>query len=247
MNTNRAVALRPEEKLELATPDSIMDAAIKAKDPQGVWDYVRDLRGVMQVAGFNLARVVYRIASEWESEEEVADGRRGKRTKRIGLREQWNIDDDWQNVVQSKMGITPDYAKKLGRMYDTLFGAQGYVPEQHREQLQGRPVETLLAIAPAAGDLTQGQWSKVVKAPSTQAVKEIIGGIREKAGANRTSSNTAITYTQDRSGVLSARRGKVKVDLYDQLPVQKGENEEVRALRDAALARMTRALHIIEK
>lgn len=233
---DRAIALQSAEVKELARPVAVVQEAAKSGDPSQVWEYGRALKRVGQVAGINLAQLLFHLDKDWE------DRPNGDQPE-PGLATRWGIDDDLINVVQEQLGVTGGTFNKYTRAWRRLYGAgegEGAVPAGLRLEVMSKPWEHQLLLSAASVEMTPAQWRKATKANSREGVREIVKEVR---GA-RTSSSKAIKSWIKPDGTWYARQGQGKPVIIGILRNSKHDLED--PVRSAMFARIVNGLGVQE-
>jgi len=153
---------------DLTEVDTILDRAITAGDPLIASEYGNQLSNSMTLKGVALAKLF------------------------LGMRDSWplfrssGIDEDFADFVDAHMFVTGRTADKYADMYKAIF-VNKEVPLVIREQLQYKPIKTLLLLTAAVreGSLTEEQLADVIILDHNR-VRDVVREARGEATNSRT-------------------------------------------------------------
>ena len=215
-----AVMLTPGDKKIFDMVDEIVEQSVVQGDIQPAMSLGKSLRRSIQANGLALAKLLYRVKETWEI---LGD------------------DNDLYEVIYAEMGVASETAHKYTNMWGAIF-ANPEIPDEIKEQLQGKPIKALLLLTAAAreGDIDKETWEKVSDAATSSEMRNIVRDLR----GDRTSSGAAITLELNMtSGMLYARKGEMS-EVVGVLNVDlRGESDMI----EAAIARIVKNCSIMEK
>jgi hypothetical protein len=147
--------LTAEEATTLERPVEVVKAALLSGDIQQVFEYGRSLARSGAIQGVAKARLIHEIVKNWSA-----------------FSDKGMVQDDFENVVQAELNLSPDKAKKYARAWERLIENR-LIPDKFVANWMAKPIEHWLLIAPAAADgLTPAsrkrsrRWSRPSAAPA---------------------------------------------------------------------------------
>lgn len=211
---------------QLVDVDRILVRSLTAGDPLIATAYGVELKRSMAMKGLALAKLLYGIRLNWDMY--MASG----------------IDDEYENFVEAQMGVSAQTARKYADMWGSIFAAD-YVPEEVKQQLQSKPINTLMMIAPAVeeGSLDEEDLQTVLVADDSK-IRELV---REARGRKTSSASAIVLSIQIRNG--KHPRGTV-------LATQNGVTQSIGKLNldfdpsdfaHRAVARIVNSSHMLER
>jgi hypothetical protein len=184
--------------------DEIVVSALEKKDPTVATQYGRFLMDGVRMSGVALAKLLYRVRSEWD------------------LFQDAGVDDDFYSVVESEMGVDVDTARKYANAWGAIF-VDSHLSDDVKKRLLGKPMRILLLLPALAGE-DNVDWEEVINAHDKNEVRRIV---REKRG-EATSSKTALIIRLDlRTGQLTAVRGDGIREPFGMFAMDKAKTNEV--------------------
>jgi hypothetical protein len=161
----------PVSSRDLAEVDTILDRAIASGNPLIATEYGNQLSKAMAMKGVALAKLFSGMSDNWS------------------LFRSAGIQEDFKDFVDAHMFIKGRTATKYADMYKSVFENEK-VSQSVRDQLQGKPMTTLLLLTAAVreGSLDEDDLEKVVILDHS-GVHDLVRDARGEA----TNSHTAIT------------------------------------------------------
>ena len=158
--------------------------SVTAGDPSSAFRLGRTLRKGMQVQGLALVSLLYQMNKSW------------------ALFEAAGIEDKFEDVVNTELGLAPSTTRKYIMMWEAIFDNPEVDPEI-KKGLMSKPLKSLLMLTASAKEGSIN-WRAAVDATDPVELREVIQDARGMA----TSAGTRLILTLDiRDGSLAARRG----------------------------------------
>lgn len=210
---------------ELQRAETVVNSALATGKLDELFAYGDLLNSVEGVAGVAKMRLMYLMEAKWPEFQ----------AKKL-------VEDDWQNVAQAHMKITPANAKKYARAWGKLYEGR-LIPDTLRGVWLSKPVEHWLRITPAAvTGLSKAQWQKATTARYGREIADIAKTVR----GSKTSSKTRLTIQLRRkTGELRAWRGSGKAVTIGTLKTD-AESMKNPTISDA-VARILSGVGIVEE
>ena len=215
-----AVMLTPGDKKIFDIVDEIVEQSVVQGDIQPAMSLGKSLRRSIQANGLALAKLLYRVKEAWEV---LGD------------------ENDLYETVYAEMGVAASTVHKYINMWDAIF-ANSQIPDEVKEQLQGKPIKALLLLTAAAreGEIDEETWERVSDAATSSEVRSIVRDIR----GERTSSKQAIVIELNmNSGMLFARKG----DMSEVIGVLNVGLRDESDIVEAAITRIVTSANIMER
>ena len=155
---------------DLAEVDTILNRAITAGDPLIATEYGNQLSKSIALRGIALAKLFFGMRDSW------------------ALFRVAGIDEDFPDFVDAHMHVKGKTAVKYADMYEAVFESET-VPPIVKEQLQTKPIKTLLLLTAAVreGSLNEDQLTDVIVLDHN-GVRDVV----KQARGDATSSRSAV-------------------------------------------------------
>jgi hypothetical protein len=159
----------PIEKAQkdiLSRVDTVIDNAVKEKNPDIAAKAMKGLLGVSQMSGLAFSKFVYVMSFQWPN-----FGRRGT----------------YETWAEDEFGRGKTTIKRNFRVWEMLVS--GDVPKEYAEKLKFTPVRCLIPIAnmwSQGYEVESNQWMKLANAPDPTTINKIIReikGVEPKKGS----------------------------------------------------------------
>lgn len=170
----------------LASVDRVIDQSVAKGDPRLALTFIGDLRRSGHVTGLAMAKCLYELKDRWDT---------------FPVDE----DDDFVDVASAETGLGVQTIRKYVGLWEAIF-VNPQVEQKVKEALVGKPISSLVLLAPAAreGQLEDEDWEDAARAPDVQAVREIV----QRKRGTQTSASSTMVIMLERDGTLKARKGK---------------------------------------
>jgi hypothetical protein len=215
-----AIQLRAGDREVMSMVDQVVDAAVAQGNLTLVTTYGMALRRQMQTSGLALAKLLYRVKESW------------------GLFQAAGLDDEFIDVIYAEMGVAPGTTTKYVALWEALF-ANPNIPIEVKENLEGKPMRSLILLTASARD-EDFDWTRVVDAATPSEIREIVRAHR----GQQTSSGSALRLEINlRDGKITAR----KEDQYRVVGMLLVKDYKKDPLVASAIDRIIGAADIMEK
>jgi hypothetical protein len=177
--TEEIIDLNANDLKILDTVSETMERAVVSGNPLVATELANELIRSGQVRGLALAKLFWEVAMNWEKFQAAG------------------IDDDWVTFLNVHTGRSRQTITKYSAMWNNIF-ANKELNDEFKRKLMSKDIKSLLLLTAYAGEgFKEDVMEKIVHAPDSEAVREIV---REERGS-ATSSNTALKiYCQIRDG-----------------------------------------------
>lgn len=224
--TDEIIKLDEYDLRILSVVDDTMQRAIMSGNPLVVTEFANELIKGGQVRGLALAKLFWEVSVNWDTFRAAG------------------IDDDWITFLNVNTGRSRETIKKYSALWNNIF-ANTNVSDDFKKQLMSKDMKSLLLLTSFAGEgFEQDVMKKIVEAPDSNAVREIVRSERGDA----TSSKTALRiYYQIRDGgsippgTLFLRDSKGKPVIVGTLHHESGDADIEKAIN-----RILNSAHVVE-
>lgn len=175
----------------LNSVDTVITQAVIQSDPMIAFNFGRALWKDGHLKGLALAKFLAKLGQQW------------------GIFQMGNVEERFEDAVNSEIGISPQTVRKYADMWENLFENED-IPTEVKAALYGKPIKSLLLLTAAARDGDELDWNEVAMTSTGNEIRDLV---REARG-EQTSSSSAIRITLDRNGDLKLRRGMTGETVY---------------------------------
>lgn len=181
---DQSIDLTPGDLAVFTQVDELIDRSIISGDLSRPMQFGRGLKRSAQATGLALAKLLSRIQDHWPQYQAAG------------------IDDEFVDVMQSELGLSPQTVLKYSSMWKAIFD-NGEVAEDTKQRLLGKPIKSLLLLTAGAREGSL-DLDKIAECVTPHEIHQLV---KESRGEQTSSGSRVLIAINVRTGELLAKLG----------------------------------------